>query len=142
MVIQTDHAPLTYLPNQASVNGRIWELISIMQGYKLEIRHILGKRNPADTLSRQDKKDVLGRKAAVHDASADLVKMLRVPSDEDDVAIQEALLKLFNAQVRNQIESVAVEGQASRAKRSVTDSDQSLKGSNSVSDHFSPVQLE
>ena len=100
VVIQTDHAPLRHLPNQASVNARIWKWINIMQGYNLEIRHIPGKRNPADTLSRQDKKDALGRKTAVHDANADLVKELRVPSDADDSAIQEALIRLFNAQVQ------------------------------------------
>ena len=69
-----------------------------MQGYNLEIRHIPGKRNPADTLSRQDKKDALGRKTAVNDANADLVNELRIPSDADDEALQEALKKLFNAQ--------------------------------------------
>ena len=69
-----------------------------MQGYNLEIRHIPGKRNPADTLSRQDKKDALGRKTAVHDANADLVRELRVPSNANDEAIQEALKRLFNAQ--------------------------------------------
>ena len=88
-----------------------------MQGYNLEIRHILGKRNPADTLSRQDKKDALGRKTTVYDANADLVKELRVPSDADDSAIQEALMKLFSDQVRDQTESVVDEVQASRAKR-------------------------
>ena len=67
-----------------------------MQGYNLEIRHIPGKRNPADTLSRQDKKDALGRKTAVHDANADLVRELRVPSDAGDEAIQDVLKKLFN----------------------------------------------
>ena len=111
-----------------------------MQGYNLEIRHIPGKKNPADTLSRQDKKDALGRKTAVHDANADLVRELRVPSNADDSAIQEALMKLFNAQVQEQIKdrlkSDAVEGQASRAKRSVED--QALKAS--VSDQIRSVQ--
>ena len=116
VIIQTDHAPLRHLPNQASVNSRVWKWISILQGYNLEIRHIPGKRNPADTLSRQDKKDALGRKTAVHDANADLVRELRVPSDADDQAIQEALIKLFNAQVQDQSETVAEEGQAIRAK--------------------------
>ena len=134
VVIQTDHAPLCHLPNQASVNARVWKWINIMQGYNLKIRHILGKRNPADTLSRQDKKDALGRKTVVHDANADLVKELHVPSDADDIAIQEALMKLFNAQTRDQTESVTVEGQASRAKRSVTDSDQALKAQRSITD--------
>ena len=113
-----------------------------MQGYNLEIRHFPSKRNPTDTLSRQDKKDTLGRKIAVHDANANLVKELRVSSDIDDNAIQEALMKLFNAQTRDQTESVAVEGQASTAKRSVTNSDQALKATDSVSDQFSPVHPE
>ena len=72
-----------------------------MQGYNLEIRHILGKRNPANTLFRQDKKDALGRKTAIHDGNGDLVKVLHVPSDANDVAIQEVLMKLFNAQTRD-----------------------------------------
>ena len=115
-----------------------------MQGYNLEIRHIPGKRNPADTLSRQDIKDALGRKTAVHDANADLVRELRVPSDADDSAIQEALMKLFNAQVQEQIKSQsetvsdAVEGQASRAKRSVED--QALKASDTIRDQISSSQ--
>ena len=78
-----------------------------MQWYNLEIRHIPSKRNPADTFSRQDKKDALGRKMGVHDANANLVNELRVPSDADDSAIQEALIKLFNAQVKDQSETVA-----------------------------------
>ena len=130
VIIQTDHAPLRHLPNQASVNSRVWKWISILQGYNLEIRHIPGKRNPADTLSRQDKKDALGRKTAVHDANADLVRELRVPSDADDQAIQEALIKLFNAQVQDQkqSETVVKEGQAIRAKRSSPQgTDQALK---------------
>ena len=96
VIIQTNHAPLRHLPNQASVNTHVWKWIIVMQGYNLEIRHIPGKRNPADTLSRQDKKDALGRKTAVHDATADLVRELRVPSDAGDEAIQDALKKLFN----------------------------------------------
>ena len=142
MVIQTDHAPLRHLPNQASINSRIWKWINILQGYNLEIHHIPGKRNPVDTLSRQDKKDALGRKTAVHDANADLVRELRVPSDADDSAIQEALMKLFNAQVQEQVRdqtvSDAVEGQAVRAQSSV--SDQALKASVSVRDQSSSVQ--
>ena len=98
-----------------------------MQGYDLEIRHIPGKRNPADTLSRQDKKDALGRKTAVNDANADLVNELRIPSNADDEAIQEALKRLFNAQGQgqSQSDSVSVEDQAIRAQSS--DSDQAIK---------------
>ena len=141
VVIQTDHALLRHLPNQANVNARIWKWINIMQGYNLEIRHIPGKRNPTDTLSRQDKRDALGRKTAVHDANADLVKELRVPSDADGTAIQEALMRLINAQVRDQSETVAEEDQAIRAQRSVLESDQALKASVSDSVQSSSVQL-
>ena len=151
MAIQRDHAPLRHLPNQASINARAWKWINMLQGYNLEILHIPGERNPANTLSRQDKKDALGRKTTVHDANADLVNELLVPSDADNSAIQEALMKLFNVQVRDQPETVADEGQAIRAQRSVqnqalkakrsdTDSDQALKAS--VSGQISPVQPE
>ena len=134
VVIQTDHAPLRHLPNQASVNARVWKWINIMQGYNLEIRHIPGKRNPADTLSRQDKKDALGRKTAVHDANADLVAKLRIPADADNDAIQEALLKLFNAQDR-ETKSVQQSIQIRARAQSETDvfEDQALKASSSNS---------
>ena len=88
-------------------------------------------------MSRQDKKDALGRKTAVHDANADLVRELRVPSDADDQAIQEALIKLFNTQVQDQkqSETVVKEGQAVRAKRSGPQgTDQAVKAAVSVSD--------
>ena len=164
VIIQMDHAPLRHLPNQASVNSRIWKWISILQGYNLEIRHIPGKRNPADTLSRQDKKDALGRKTAVHDANADLVKELRVPLDADDNAIQDALRKLFNAQIqeqkKEQTETVAIEDQAIKAQSSesvqalkasvsaqisvhsstVSDSESKIKPSSSSSNQFSSSQ--
>ena len=43
--MQTDHVPLRHLPNQASVNSRIWKWINILQGYDLELHHILRKKN-------------------------------------------------------------------------------------------------
>ena len=54
-IVQTDHSLLRHLPNQPSVNRRIWKWVSILQGYDLEIRHIPGKINPADALTRQVK---------------------------------------------------------------------------------------
>ena len=82
------------------------------------------------------------RKTAVHDANADLVRELRVPSDADDSAIQEALMKLFNAQVQGQVRdqtiSDAVEGQALKAQIS----DQALKASVSDSVQSSSDQPE
>ena len=113
VVIQTGHAQLRHLPNQESINAHIWKWINILQGYNLEIHHIPGKRNPADTLSRQDKKDALGRKIVVHDANVDLVRELHVPSDAHDSAIQEALMKLFNAQTRDQSEQLQMKAQPS-----------------------------
>ena len=101
VIIQTDHAPLRHLPNQASVNTRIWKWVNIMQGYNLEIRHIPGKRNPADSLSRQDRKDALGRKSAVVDANAELVEQIRIPEDASDQEIQDILKQVFNAQEGN-----------------------------------------
>ena len=79
---------------------------------------------------------------AVYDANVDLVKELHVPLDADDSAIQVALMKLFSAQVQEQLETVSVEGQASKAKRSVSDLDQALKASVSDSVQSSSNQPE
>ena len=98
IVIQTDHAPLRHLPNQASINSRIWKWLSILQGYDVDIQHIPGKRNPADSLSRQSVDDALKRKGSVHDANAAYVQQLRIASDASDDEIQSALTRLFRKQ--------------------------------------------
>ena len=67
IVIQTDHAPLRHLPNQTSVNSRVWRWISILQGYNVEIRHIPGKKNPADSLSRKLVSDARVQKGSLKD---------------------------------------------------------------------------
>ena len=94
-IIQTDHSSLRHLPNQPSVNRRIWKWISILQGYDCEIRHIPGSRNPADALTRRswvkDKQRIKGTKLK----DAELVKILRVPKDASDDQIQHALDELF-----------------------------------------------
>ena len=97
IIIQTDHAPLRHLPNQTSVNSRVWRWISILQGYNVEIRHIPGKRNPADALSRQLVSDALVRKESVKDANAEYVMRLRVSDKATDEEIQNALHQLFNS---------------------------------------------
>ena len=104
IIIQTDHAPLRHLPNQASVNSRIWKWLSILQGYHIDIQHIPGKRNPADSLSRQSVEDALVRKTSVHDANAAYVQKLRVPENATDAEIQSALTRLFsqNSETENQ----------------------------------------
>ena len=138
VVIQTDHAPLRHLPNQASVNARVWKWINIMQGYNLEIRHIPGKRNPADTLSRQDKKDALGRKTAVHDANADLVRELRVPPNammrpSRRLCCGCSMLKSKYSQYQIQMR-VRPSGQRDQIRPS--------RHQNQIQTEFSPVQIQ
>ena len=95
IVIQTDHAPLRHLPNQTSVNSRVWRWLAVLQGYDVDIRHIPGKKNPADSLSRQQVADALVRKSSVTDANASYVQKLRVAEDATHEEIQAALHKLF-----------------------------------------------
>ena len=95
IIIQTDLAPLRHLPNQTSVNSRVWRWLSILQGYNVEIRHIPGKKNPADSLSRQLISDALVRKGSVKDANSKYVQRLRVSPDASDSEIQTALHQLF-----------------------------------------------
>ena len=57
-VIQTDHDSLKNLPNQPSVNRRVWKWIQVLQGYDCDIMHIAGKVNPADYLSRRSVKEL------------------------------------------------------------------------------------
>ena len=95
VVIQTDHAPLRFLPNQPSVNTRVWKWINVMQGYDLDIRHIPGKKNPADSLSRQLREDALGRKSQVCKEHEQWINELRVRAGASEEQIQETLGKLF-----------------------------------------------
>ena len=106
IIIQTDHAPLRHLPNQASVNSRIWKWLSILQGYNVDIQHIPGKRNPADSLSRQSVEDALVKKSSVHDANASYVQKLRVPEAASDDQIQAALNQLFSQNMGTENQSV------------------------------------
>ena len=50
IVVRTDHSALRHLTSQAAVNTRVWKCLVIMQGYDLDIQHILGKVNPTDHL--------------------------------------------------------------------------------------------
>ena len=62
----------------------------------MEIRHIPGKKNPADSLSRQLVSDALVRKGSVKDANSEYVQRLRVSPEASDSEIQSALHQLFN----------------------------------------------
>ena len=77
----------------------------------------------------------MGRKIAEHDANADLVNGVHVPSDVDDSTNQEALMKLFNAQIQDQSETIANEGQTIRVQRSVEDQALKAKRSDTDLDH-------
>ena len=50
----------------------------------MDIRHIPGKKNPADSLSRQQVADALVRKTSVTDANASYVQKLRVAENATD----------------------------------------------------------
>ena len=95
-IVQTDHSSLRHLPNQPSVNRRIWKWISILQGYDMEIRHIPGKVNPADTLTRQVKVADEEYAGEVKQMDRDLVDSLRIAEDATDVQIQAKIRQLYN----------------------------------------------
>ena len=63
----------------------------------MDIRHIPGKKNPADSLSRQLITDALVRKSSVPDANAEYVQRLGVPENATNEQIQDALYRLFNS---------------------------------------------
>ena len=62
----------------------------------METCHIPGKKNPADSLSRQLISDALVRKGSVKDANSEYVQRLRVSPDASDSEIQTALYQLFS----------------------------------------------
>ena len=62
----------------------------------MDIRHLPGKTNPADSLSRQLVSDALVRKSSVTDANASYVQRLRVAENATDEEIRSALHELFN----------------------------------------------
>ena len=71
--------PLRHLPNQTFVNSRIWHWLAILQGYNIDIRHIFGKKNPVDSLSRQLIVDALVRKGSIKDANAEMTLLEKLP---------------------------------------------------------------
>ena len=91
IIVRNDHSPLRHLSSQNSVNTRIWELLSIMQGYHLEIQHIPGKVNPADHLSRQFISSANLIKDQARAENKKLVEQMRVPTDASDQQIQKIL---------------------------------------------------
>ena len=95
-IVQTDHSSLRHLPNQPSVNRRIWKWVSILQGYDMDIRHIPGRINPADTITRQIQAEDTQYMGQVKQGDQSLVDQLRILSTATDVQIQEKLKLLYN----------------------------------------------
>ena len=95
-VVQTDHSSLRHLPNQPSVNRRLWKWVSILQGYDIEIRHIPGKNNPADALTRQVQLQDAEYAGRVKQEDQDWVQNLRVTPEADDSIIQQKLNDLYS----------------------------------------------
>ena len=92
--IQTDHDSLKNLPNQPSVNRRVWKWVQVLQGYDCDICHIPGKSNPADFLSRRSIRDVRNM-VDVRAEEESLVKRLQLGEDTSADEIQRRLDKIF-----------------------------------------------
>ena len=74
-----------------------------MQGYDLDIKHIPGKKTPADLLSCQLVADALVRKGSIKDANAEYIQKLRVAESATNQEIQAAQHQLFNPSPQGQI---------------------------------------
>ena len=88
------------LPNQTSLDSRVWHWLAILEGYNLEIRHIPRKENPTDSLSRQLVANALVRKGSVKDSNAEYVQKLSVNERATDRKIQDGLHKLFKSNLQ------------------------------------------
>ena len=95
-VVQTDHSSQKHLPNQPSVSRRIWKWVSILQGYDVEIRHIPGKVNPADALTRQVRGADVEYADRVKKEDQDWMETVRVPLTATDEEIQCKLRELYS----------------------------------------------
>ena len=76
----------------------------------MDIRHIPGKKNPADSLSRQLITDALVRKSSVKDANAEYVQKLRVSEHATNEEIQTTLHNLFNQSPQDNSNNQGPEG--------------------------------
>ena len=62
----------------------------------MDIRHILGKVNPADTITRQIKAEDEMYSGQVKQVDQTLVDSIRIPSDASDMQLQDKLNQLYN----------------------------------------------
>ena len=98
LIVQTDHSSLRHLLNQPNVNQRIWKWVSILQGYDINIRHISGKVNLVDALTRQAWVGDTGNVAKVKDVDRGLVDMIRVAESATNQDIQVKLRELYSTE--------------------------------------------
>ena len=94
-IIRTDHDSLRHLPNQPSVNRRLWKWISLLQGYDFEVKHIPGKRNPADPLTRQHQVEDAEQNRQVQHVDQEFSEKIRVSEEATDEEIQQKLKELY-----------------------------------------------
>ena len=85
--------------------------MNILQGYDLEMRHIPGKKNPADSLSWQHFEDAYVQRREVKEEEEDMVRVLRVKPHGTNEEIQDASSKIFSGKDA-EIESSTVSNQS------------------------------
>ena len=101
-IAQTYHSSLRHLSNRPSVSRRIWIWVGILQGYDMEIRHIPGKVNPADTITRQVEIKDAEYTGQVKRMDQELVDMIRIPSTATDEEVQRKLDQLYSKEGMNE----------------------------------------
>ena len=94
-IVQTDHSSLKHLPNQHSVNRRIWKWVSILQSYDVEIRHIPGKINSTDAPTPPIQVKDAEYARWVKQEDEDWFQLIRVPQEATDADIQQKLNELY-----------------------------------------------
>ena len=98
--IQTDHDSLKNLPNQPTVNRRVWKWVQVLQGYDCDIVHIPGKSNPADFLSRRSVKELKSMVDVRAQEESMVQRLLLGDGQVPEEKIQEKLDEVFKGQLR------------------------------------------
>ena len=83
--------------------------MSILQGYDVQIRHIPGKVNPADALTRQIQADDAEYAGRVRQEDQDWMTNVRVPSEATDSEIQQRLNQLYSKKDKQDNKKVAMQ---------------------------------
>ena len=119
--IHTEHDSLCNLPNQPTVNRRVWKWVQVLQGYDCDIVHIAGKSNPADHLSQRSIKE-LKSMVDVRHTEESMVQKLRLgegkSTDED---------------IQRKLDQVFAEGHPDRSSEQINSQANSFNSLNSFS---------